>query len=167
VGVPVVPPKSQLPGVEPHTDVPLQYHLESMMKMQEKRLDERATAQKEAVNAALLAAKEAVNAALAAAEKAVVTARTAQEKVNEKQNEFRQALIDQQGTFLPRETYDTGHSDVTRRIMQLEADNRIELGQTNERQTSSSLSSRGINTVISALAALAGVGAIVAVVLTR
>lgn len=89
---------------------------ELVQKEREKALDERATSQKIAVDAALLAAEKAVDAALKAAEKAVIVAQTSQEKVNEKQNEFRQALIDQQGTFTPRESFEATMREVNRRL---------------------------------------------------
>ena len=108
--------------------VSLREYFEALLLSLEKRLDERASAQEVAVAAALLAAEKAVTAALESAEKAVINARVAQEKVNEKQNEFRQALIDQQSTFMPREAYETAHRDLTRRLDILEADNRQELG---------------------------------------
>jgi dsDNA-specific endonuclease/ATPase MutS2 len=109
--------------------VSLRDYFEALLGALEGRLNERARTQKEAVDAALLAAKEAVNAALAAAEKAVVTARTAQERVNEKQNEFRQTLVDQNATFMPRETFEAAQKESNRRIENLEAFSQQNVGQ--------------------------------------
>ncbi len=101
--------------------VSLREYFEAILNEREKALDERAIAQKTVVDAAMLAAKEAVTAALDSAEKAVVTARNAQERVNEKQNEFRQTLVDQNATFLPREAFEAASKETNRRLEQLES----------------------------------------------
>ena len=108
--------------------VSLREYVEALLRSLENNLNERAEAQKIAVDAALLAAKEAVTAALESAEKAVVTARNAQERVNEKQNEFRQTLVDQNATFLPRETFETAQRESNRRLENLEGTNQQGVG---------------------------------------
>jgi 4-alpha-glucanotransferase len=134
----------------------LKEHIEALLKERDRHLDERARGQKEAVDAALVAAEKAVNAALAAAEKAVATARTSQERVNEKQNEFRQALIDQQATFQPRESYEQSQKEVSRRLEQVEARSLTAGGVTTGRDRASEITAGRLLVVVGAASALTG-----------
>jgi hypothetical protein len=76
--------------------------LKALLQEKDKRDEQRFIAQESAVQAALLAQKEAVATALLSADRAVSKAEMAAEKRFEGMNEFRQALSDQNSTFLPR-----------------------------------------------------------------
>jgi len=64
--------------------------------------EERSQAAKEAVSAALVAQEKLVNAAFAASKEAILKAEESQKGVNERGNEFRQQLKEQNETMIPR-----------------------------------------------------------------
>lgn len=65
-------------------------------------IDQRFVDNDKAIQAALVSQGKAVSAALTAAEKAVAKAEFATEKRFDSVNEFRQTLVDQTATFIPR-----------------------------------------------------------------
>jgi len=77
------------------------------------------TAQEKATSAAFAAQQTATAAAFAAAKEAVSKAETAQEKVNAGQNEFRQTLKDQAGTFSTRNETDLLAKDLQSQLNEI------------------------------------------------
>lgn len=94
-----------------------------------KRVNGLFAAQETAVHAALVAQEKAVAAALAASEKAVNKAEASQQRTNEGQNEFRQQLKDQAGTFMPRSESES----IARELRGLIAETHKELGNVRSR----------------------------------
>jgi len=78
--------------------------------------EERSTAAKEAVQAALVAQEKLVNAAFAASKEAILKAEESQKGVNERSNEFRGQLADQAGTLMPRKEAEASMSDLRDRL---------------------------------------------------
>jgi ABC-type Na+ efflux pump permease subunit len=82
----------------------------------DRRYEERFKAAEEAVKAALVAAKELTAAAFASSEKAIVKAEDAQKSYNERTNELRGALNDQNKTLLPRNEADTRFAAIEEKV---------------------------------------------------
>jgi len=84
----------------------LKEHFDALLAENDRRYQQRAVTQEQAIKDALTAQKEAIAAALAAADRAVAKAEGAAEKRFEGVNEFRGQLADQQRTLMPRQEAD-------------------------------------------------------------
>jgi ElaB/YqjD/DUF883 family membrane-anchored ribosome-binding protein len=113
-------------------------------------------------------ADKAIQAALAAAEKATDKANDANEKRFEGVNEFRRALADQTGTFIPRTEYDAAHSALTDRVdanaermaaLELRLTSRLDRGEGSDAGAAGQRGEARLNMsqVIAAIATLAAV----------
>jgi hypothetical protein len=113
-------------------------------------------------------ADKAIQAALVSAEKAVVKAETAAEKRFEGVNEFRKALSDQTGTFIPRAEFDAAQKALADRVtagaermaaLELRLTSRLDLGQGADAGAAGQRTDQRLNIsqVIAAIATLAAV----------
>ena len=81
-------------------------HIKALLAHNDRRYEERFTAQKEAVKDALAAQEKAVNAALAAAEKAVAVAERNAEEWRKGANEWRASMTDRERNFASNKDLD-------------------------------------------------------------
>jgi len=82
-------------------------HIKALLAHNDRRYEERFTAQKEAVKDALAAQEKAVNAALAAAEKAVAVAERNAEQWRAGANEWRGSMTDRERNFVAKSEFDS------------------------------------------------------------
>jgi len=92
----------QVALVEPLVHAIMPTDLRELLDERDRRYESRFAAQERAADAALAAQKELTSAAFASAEKAILKAEEAQRAYNERSNEFRDALDDQNKRMLPR-----------------------------------------------------------------
>ncbi len=104
------------------------------------------------INRRFIDAEKAVLAALATADKAVEKAEKASEKRADASNEIRQAMVDQQATFITKPE----HTGLERRISLLEEATSRSVGRMIGTTSSSELAFR----VIAAIGVIAGVGGV-------
>jgi len=141
-------------------------------------LIQRITDQDRALSRRMDDADKAIQAALVSAEKAVTKAEGASERRFEGVNEFRKALSDQTGTFIPRAEFDAAHKSLTTQVtansermaaLELRLTSRLDLGQGADTGTASAHNEQRLNTsqVIAALATLAAVVTLVLYIVKR
>jgi predicted mannosyl-3-phosphoglycerate phosphatase (HAD superfamily) len=113
-------------------------YVEQRIDSLESKLDERFDTQNKANTTAFDAAGKAVQAALAAAKEASDKAEAAADKRFDGVNEFRQALTDQNATFMSRVEYVTAHGALEDKVtsnsermtaLELRLTSRLDLGQ--------------------------------------
>ncbi len=107
----------------------------------------------EQINRRFAEQKESVNTALTAADKAVNKAEIASEKRQDAGNEIRQAMIDQQATFVTKVEF----SGLERRV----ALNEDAISRSAGRSTGAATSSELAFRIIAAIAAVAGVAGVI------